>query len=142
MDIRKMEDAAMKAYMRDLSQPNGGLPQTTNEIEASEPTVGYVNVNETPEGTVTAAPTTFKRRTDPMLAGLPADFDVDDYKLEQNKRNANNQKSGGSSGGGGTSADKKKEVEPDPGNPSLWCEAKSDDGHTYYWNVKTNGEWK
>lgn len=22
---------------------------------------------------------------------------------------------------------------------SMWCEAKSDDGHTYYWNVKTGG---
>lgn len=22
---------------------------------------------------------------------------------------------------------------------SLWCEAKTDEGHTYYWNVKTNG---
>lgn len=25
-------------------------------------------------------------------------------------------------------------------NPSLWCEAKTDEGYTYYWNVKTNGE--
>lgn len=25
---------------------------------------------------------------------------------------------------------------------SLWCEAKSDEGHTYYWNIKTNGEYK
>lgn len=23
---------------------------------------------------------------------------------------------------------------------SMWCEAKSDDGHTYYWNVKTGGK--
>lgn len=22
---------------------------------------------------------------------------------------------------------------------SLWCEAVTDEGHTYYWNVKTNG---
>lgn len=22
---------------------------------------------------------------------------------------------------------------------SMWCEAKSDEGHTYYWNVKTGG---
>lgn len=27
--------------------------------------------------------------------------------------------------------------------PSLWCEARTDDGHTYYWNVKTNESlWK
>lgn len=25
-------------------------------------------------------------------------------------------------------------------NPTLWCETVSDEGHTYYWNVKTNGE--
>lgn len=24
---------------------------------------------------------------------------------------------------------------------SLWCEALTDEGHTYYWNVKTNGEY-
>jgi hypothetical protein len=23
---------------------------------------------------------------------------------------------------------------------SLWCEALTDEGHTYYWNVKTNGK--
>lgn len=23
---------------------------------------------------------------------------------------------------------------------SLWCEAVTDEGHTYYWNVKTNGK--
>jgi WW domain-binding protein 4 len=23
---------------------------------------------------------------------------------------------------------------------SLWCEAKTDEGYTYYWNVKTNGK--
>lgn len=28
-------------------------------------------------------------------------------------------------------------------DPSLWCEAKTDDGDTYYWNVKTNEScWK
>lgn len=28
-------------------------------------------------------------------------------------------------------------------DPSLWCEAKTDDGDTYYWNVKTNeSTWK
>lgn len=27
----------------------------------------------------------------------------------------------------------------DEGTESMWCEAKSDDGHTYYWNVKTGG---
>lgn len=26
-------------------------------------------------------------------------------------------------------------------NPSLWCEAITDEGHTYYWNVKTNGNF-
>lgn len=26
-------------------------------------------------------------------------------------------------------------------NPSLWCEAKTDEGYTYYWNVKTNGNY-
>lgn len=25
-------------------------------------------------------------------------------------------------------------------NPTLWCETVSEEGHTYYWNVKTNGE--
>jgi hypothetical protein len=25
-------------------------------------------------------------------------------------------------------------------NESMWCEAKTDEGHTYYWNIKTNGE--
>lgn len=27
-------------------------------------------------------------------------------------------------------------------NPSLWCETVSEEGHTYYWNVKTNGKLK
>lgn len=31
-----------------------------------------------------------------------------------------------------------EEREAPPPENSMWCEAKSDDGHTYYWNVKTN----
>lgn len=34
-------------------------------------------------------------------------------------------------------ADGEERVGPVPEN-SMWCEAKSDDGNTYYWNVKTN----
>lgn len=44
----------------------------------------------------------------------------------------------------GPSVSKKPLVTPaqvaPPEKQSLWCEAKTDEGYTYYWNIKTNGE--
>lgn len=54
---------------------------------------------------------------------LPYDYFNDDERPSTSKR---------SSGQSNTAAVQ---------NESLWCEAKSDEGHTYYWNIKTNGNF-
>lgn len=41
--------------------------------------------------------------------------------------------------GGGTSEVKASDSESIIAPHRIWYEAKSDEGHTYYWNTKTNG---
>lgn len=87
--MRKINEAAMKSYAKDLS-----------------------------DGTARSAPRTSKA-VDPMA--LPF-YDDDE---------------GPSTRKGASSTAAAAAIE----NPSLWCEAKTDEGYTYYWNVKTNGNF-
>jgi WW domain-binding protein 4 len=85
-ELRKINEAAMKSYAKDLS-----------------------------DGTARGMPSS-SRAVDPMA--LPF-YDEDDGPSSSRK--------------GAATA-----VTAAPENQSLWCEAKTDEGYTYYWNVKTN----
>lgn len=86
-EMRKINEAAMKSYAKDLS-----------------------------DGTARGMPST-SRSVDPIA--LPF-YDEDEEK--SSRKGA------------------AKVTATVPENQSLWCEAKTDDGYTYYWNVKTNGK--
>jgi hypothetical protein len=106
-DIRRMNDAAMKSYMKDIEGTGDISSQAINEqLKASQSSLAFT-------------PT-----VDPMLPppGVLSDDET--------------------SGAAGSSKAKKKK--PNAANPnkgdSMWVEALSEEGDTYYWNVKTNGE--
>lgn len=128
-EFKKMEDAAMKAYMKDCST-YGDISSSayiTNEESEGLPLPNYDAVDDGAEGTsAVSSRKQFTPTIDPLLKGLPVDVHEDDYmkakKLEAKEREA-------------AKAAKTIEIK----DPSLWCEAKTDEGHTYYWNVKTNG---
>lgn len=139
-----MEDAAMKAYSGDISR---GADMTSRAIIAfnaaatgtqvgpmpggRSATVGFSYGDEEDDGTVktngvTPGPAALPRRAiDPLMPPIDVLEDEERAKRERMKR-----KSDGSAGG---STWQQQSTES-----SMWCEAKSEDGHTYYWNVKTN----
>lgn len=106
MEIRKMEEAAMKSYAQDIHGHHGDM--TARSIN----TVLGVNAASTSSGKQGFGR---QRQIDPMR--LEGDSDE-----EEDSRRVNVDKVG-------------SEAVPDA---SLWVEGKSDEGHTYYWNVKTN----
>lgn len=142
MQMRQMEDAAMRAYALDICNGadmtskainalHGGTDSTNNESSTASasasmpfvgpsPTVETIRTNGMRPGPA-ALPA---RAIDPMLPPIDIMEEEEKAKRERMKR--------------------KNEAKPwesldDVGNSSMWCEAKSDDGDTYYWNVKTNG---
>lgn len=118
--MRQMEDAAMKAYAADISRGGDITTQTLNAMVAA-------TTAEAEEASVTAhqavpGPSALPRRAiDPMLPPIDVLEEEERNKREKMKRKP---------GGGGQAGH----------DPSMWVEAKSDEGHTYYWNVKTGGE--
>lgn len=91
-ELRKIEEAAMKSYAKDISD---GTDLSARNIKRGSKAI------------------------DPMA--LPNYYDEED----------------------GPSTSKKANHATVPiQSESLWCEAKSEEGHTYYWNIKTNGKEK
>lgn len=120
LEFKKMEDAAMKAYMKDCSGES--FSKNIDAINGTDTliTPNYNSIEET--GTIENSSTRkfFKHTVDPILKGLPDDIDEDEYsrtKIKNEKQNLSRA--------------------VDVKNNSLWCEARTDDGHKYYWNVKT-----
>lgn len=121
MQLRQMEDAAMKAYAQDISR---GGDITTQELNAA---VAAATANYEEEASMathravpgpSAIPT---RAIDPLLPPVDVLEDEERAKRAKMKRKAN-----------GTLGSDAKEQ-------SMWVEGKSDEGHTYYWNVKNGG---
>ncbi|KAH8393967.1 hypothetical protein KR215_011304, partial [Drosophila sulfurigaster] len=108
MEIRKMEEAAMKSYAQDIHGHHGDM--TARSIH----TVLGANAAASSSGSSKLSYGK-PRQVDPMR--LEGDSDE-----EEDSRRVNVDKVG-------------SEAVPDA---SLWVEGKSDEGHTYYWNVKTN----
>ncbi|KAL5279133.1 WBP4 family protein [Megaselia abdita] len=102
-ELRKMDEAAMRSYARDISASGDMTAKSINSVVVGATT-------ETPAGTSTGR----KARTqvDPMR--LEGDFSDDEDRPGY------------------------KKATDEPESQSLWIEGKSEDGHTYYWNVKTN----
>lgn len=103
-DLRRMNEAAMRSYARDISASGDMTAKSINSV-----VVGATI--ETPAGTSTGR---VRPRTqiDPMR--LEGDFSDDEDRPGY-----------------------KKSIDQ-PESESLWIEGKSEDGNTYYWNVKTN----
>lgn len=120
IQMRQMEDAALKAYSADISRGGDITTQALNAMVAfttAEAEQSSITANQ-----VVPGPSALPRRAiDPLLPPIDVLEDEERSKREKMKR-----KSG--SGGSVTGQD-----------PSMWVEAKSDDRHTYYWNVKTGG---
>lgn len=121
LQMRQMEDAAMKAYEADISRGGDLTTQAINAMVAAttaEAEQASVTANQAVPG-----PSALPRRAiDPLLPPIDVLEEEERNKREQMKR-----KSG--SGGHGAGQD-----------PSMWVEAKSDEGHTYFWHVRTGGE--
>lgn len=137
MQMRQMEDAAMRAYALDIcngadmtSKAINALNSIDDSAAASSsavstpyvgPTVETIRTNGSRPGP-SALPA---RAIDPLLPPIDILEEEEKAKRERMKR--------------------KTEVKPweaydGSAVTSLWCEAKSDEGDTYYWNVKTNGK--
>ncbi|ALC37927.1 CG4291, partial [Drosophila busckii] len=108
-EIRKMEEAAMKSYSQDLHGRYGDM--TARSIN----TVMNATATSSSSSRVQHG-STRQRQVDPMRwEGLASDDEEDNRRVGVDK----------------VAADAAPQA-------SLWVEGKSDEGHTYYWNVKTN----
>lgn len=111
MEIRKMEDAALRSYARDI---HSKADMTAKSVSSVMSISGASSSSNFSGGRGARRP----GQIDPMR--LPGSSD------EEGEENAV-----------GPTVGKVVENENVP-NASLWVQAKSDEGHTYYWNVKTN----
>lgn len=123
MQLKQMEDAALKAYAQDISR---GGDITTQQLNA---TVAAANADYEDEVAATApthrtapGPSAIPTRAiDPLLPPIDVLEDEERAKKAKMKRKAT-----------ATPGSEAKEE-------SMWVEATTDEGHTYYWNVKTGG---
>ncbi|XP_054743398.1 WW domain-binding protein 4 [Anastrepha obliqua] len=108
-EIRKMEEAAMRSYAQDIHIGGDFTARTINAVLDATTTTGTVTAS-----TSTAAGR--GKQVDPVrLPGNSDDEDEDGKRVRVQK------------------------VAPESvPNASLWVEGVSEEGYTYYWNVKTN----
>lgn len=130
IQFKKMEEAALKAYAQDISR---GADITTREMNAAVAAIATApTADDYPDQSamVAAAPTHRNapgpsaiptRAIDPLLPPIDVLGDEERAKKAKMKRKAT----------GPPGTDTKEE--------SMWVEAKTDEGHTYYWNVKSGG---
>lgn len=102
-DIKKMNDAAVTAYMKDIS--SGCNDYSIGKISAERSNAPSTS-NDKFSNSKQIGP------KDPFAIPLPED----DAIRAANEMKINRSKA-----------------------ESMWCEAKSDEGYTYYWNIKTGG---
>lgn len=128
-DLKKMNDAAMKAYMQDISSGADISSRELNEkqkLEQVQEACGQINPRPGPSasssGNADSRPAKAKkaREADPLyLPGAESEEDTENGK--------------------GKTLSKKRHIEniAQVGNGSMWVEAETDEGFPYYWNVKT-----
>lgn len=128
MQLKQMEEAAMKAYAQDISRGGDITTQQLNAVVAaaadattddfSDEAAATVPTHRTAPGP-SAIPT---RAIDPLLPPIDVLEDEERAKKAKMKRKA-----------GGSAGIEAKEQ-------SMWVEAKTDEGQTYYWHVKSGGK--
>lgn len=122
MQLKQMEEAALKAYAQDISR---GADITTQQMNAAiaAATADYQDeVAAAPTHRNAPGPSAIPTRAiDPLLPPIDVLEDEERAKKAKMKRKAT-----------GPSGSETKEE-------SMWVEAKTDEGHTYYWNVKSGG---
>lgn len=117
-----MEEAALKAYAQDISR---GGDITTQELNAAvaAAAANYEDEAATATNRLAPGPSAIPTRAiDPLLPPIDVLEDEERAKRAKMKRKANGQ------------------LGSEAKDQSMWVEAKSDEGHTYYWNVKTGGK--
>lgn len=119
--IRQMEDAAMRAYSADISRGADMTSKAINAFQALQESSEEASVKTTGH---TPGPSALPARAiDPLMPPIDVLEDEEREKRERMKRKG----------------EIKSWTNETESTESMWCEAKSDDGHTYYWNVKTGG---
>lgn len=127
MEIRKMEEAAMLSYTqdihakRDMTAKNISIAMDNPTPAVETTAIGYeeCQTRNSERGQSTSA-AVLKRQIDPLR--LVGDDSDDDGKFGHYR----------------PTPSKATETAEPATNTSLWVEAKTEDNHTYYWNVKTN----
>lgn len=122
----------MKAYMKDCSTYGDLSSSSYVTTDDNNERLAQPNFDTVEERTTGSSSNDgrkkFTKTVDPLLKDLPEDVHEDEYM--RNKKLAAKEKAAASTSTATNVVAK---------DPTLWCEAKSDEGHTYYWNVKTNG---
>ncbi|XP_059617412.1 WW domain-binding protein 4 isoform X2 [Phlebotomus argentipes] len=115
IELRKMEEAAMAAYAQDIHRNADMTSQNINrslrEAEVHPDSIASTSRTED-------VPVGPQKPVDPLLPPM----DPQELAFIQAQKAA-------------AAAQKLEESGEDP---TLWCEAKTPEGYTYYWNVKTN----
>lgn len=147
-DIKKMENAAMAAYLKDVENNTRDMTADTiikekmNRIETKD----VANFNRVPPA-MPEAQSRFKSENQQFQ--FPQEIDPCDPTLARNatshqvksQQRGDHKNQGKSKGGKGNKGKGKKILEDErPTKPvqKLWYEALSPEGYTYYWNVETN----
>lgn len=123
--FRQMEDAALKAYAKDIKRAGDITTQELNAQVAAATAAAFQEESSTNDMPGPSLMPT--RKIDPMLQGLPEDF----MEEEEKEKRAKLKRKANATATSATSNGSKEQ--------SMWIEAKNDDGYTYYWNVKTGG---
>lgn len=145
-DIKKMENAAMAAYLKDVENNTRDL--TADKIiqekankrdkkDANSDHASTANRDTTPKDKYRIDNQQFSQEIDPCDPILSRGTTPHHTKFQQKGEN----KSQGKSKAGKGKGKGKKIVEEDrPTKPvhKVWYEALSPEGYTYYWNVETN----
>lgn len=130
-DLRKMNDAAMKAYMQDVTAGADISSRAMAEQQKAEAAAAAAAVADAePAGPSVGARVPKKkigREADPFY--IPGDFSDEEGPAPTKATAA-----------AIAEAAKKKRLEEisKMGHGSLWVEATTDEGYSYYWNIKTN----
>lgn len=128
--MRQMEDAAMKAYSLDIANCSDITSRSINNAVSAAARAAAED--ETIQTTSTRpGPSALPARAiDPLLPPVDILEEEERAKRERMKKKLDPKT------GGWTTANSSETGS----EGSMWCEAKSDEGHTYYWNVKTGSK--